>query len=54
MKELSFFLKILEAKVRFDPELNEGFPVKLKAIEELFTDLNYKLNGRQLNDLYLN
>lgn len=54
LKELSFFLKILEAKVRFDPELNENYPVKLKTIEQLFTDLNYKLNGRQLNDLYLN
>ncbi len=46
MKELSFFLKILEAKVRFDPELNENFAVKLKTIEQLFSDLNYTLTGR--------
>ena len=54
LKELSFFLKILEAKVRFDPEINEGYPIRLKTIEQLFIELNYKLSGRQLNDLYLN
>ena len=54
IKELSFFLKILEAKVRFDPELNENFAVKLKTIEQLFSDLNYTLTGKQLNDIYIN
>ena len=24
MQEMSFFLKVLEAKVRFDPEISEG------------------------------
>ena len=45
---------MLESKVRFDPEINDDFPIKLRQIEQLFSDLNYSLTGRQLNDLYLN
>lgn len=27
LNELSYFLKVLEAKVRFDPQLQEGLPI---------------------------
>ena len=54
LKELSFFLKILEAKVRFDPELGENCAVKLVQLNNLFGELNFKLTGAQINDLHLN
>ena len=53
LKDQSFFLKILEAKVRFDPDIAEDCQIKMKQIEQLFLDLNYSLTGRQLNDLFL-
>ena len=54
LKDLSFFLKMLEAKVRYDPEITDDFPIRMRQIEQLFLDLNYALTGRQLNDLFLN
>ena len=52
-KELSFFLKVLEAKVRFNPDINEGLPIQMRQLEELFVELNYPLNGKQINNLFL-
>ena len=45
---------MLETKVRYDAEINDDFPIKMRQIEHLFLDLNYALSGRQLNDLFLN
>ena len=45
---------MLEAKARYDPEITDDFPIRMRQIEQLFLDLNYVLNGRQLNDLFLN
>lgn len=52
-KELSFFLKVLEAKVRFNPDINEGLPIQMRKLEELFVELNHPLNGKQINTLFL-
>ena len=30
LKDLSFFLKMLEAKVRYDPEINDDFPIRMR------------------------
>ena len=53
LKELSYFLKVLEAKARFDPDLTEGLPVQMRQLEELFLGLNYSLSGKQINALFL-
>ena len=53
LKELSYFLKVLDTKVRFDAQLNEGLPVQMRHLEELFLELNYSLSGQQLNELFL-
>ena len=46
LKDQSFFLKILEAKVRFDPDIAEDCQIKMKQIEQMFIDLNYLLTGK--------
>ena len=30
LKELSYFLKVLEAKAKFDPQLVEGLPISMR------------------------
>ena len=52
-KERDFFIKVIDHKIKTELILTEGFQISMNEIKNLFSDLHYDLNGKQLNDLYL-
>ena len=46
-------LSVIKAKLEAEKEFEDGYPVTIRQLDAFFRDIQYELNGMQLNTLFL-